>query len=39
MSHKELIHLSESGLHGWVFDHLTRLGGGGGLGTLHHLNT
>ena len=35
--HKEFIYLSDSGLLGWGFDHLTRLGGDGVLGPLHHL--
>ena len=37
LSHKDFVHLSEAGSHVWVFDHLNRSGGDGGLGPLYHL--
>ena len=39
LSHKEFIHLSDSELPRWGFDHFTGSGGDGGLVPLLHLNT
>ena len=39
LSHKDFIHLSETGLPGWGFYHFTRSGDDRGLGPLHLLTT